>query len=100
MLNILLCIFINIVVFPMGSSFSYYHLILRLFGIGMCLAKEGSKAWVSRMCALITHFKSRNAAFEQHDIDVLPAFGTNEILIDAAVCPVVRRHPIFGAVGR
>ena len=51
--------------------------------IGMCLAKEGSKAWVSRMRALITHFNSRNAAYEQHDIDVLPAFGTNEILIDA-----------------
>ena len=52
----------------------------------MCLAKEGAKAWVKRMRNLTSHFNSRNVALEQHDIDILPELGINEILVaDTAI---------------
>ena len=36
------------------------------------------------LVALVVVFPTGSSfAYEQHDIDVLPAFGTNEILIDA-----------------
>ena len=53
--------------------------------LGMCLAKEGAKASVARMRALVAHFKGRNAAYEQRDIDILPAVGVNEVLVDSPI---------------